>query len=150
MSIRRASVTYSIPKTCIIRRLKNPEIKMEPRNDSYKTVFTPDQEATLVRHILDLEKRFYGITAIDCRRLAFELAERLNISHPFKKEKKMAGPDWFACFKKRHDELSIRTPEATSIARAAGFNKPQVSRFFFNPGNCFKETHNWCRSNIQH
>ena len=27
-------------------------------------------------------------------------------------------------------ELSIRTPEPTSIARAAGFNRPQVQRFY--------------------
>lgn len=42
----------------------------------------------------------------------------------------MAGYDWYRCFMKRHPELSLRKPEATSIARAMGFNKVVVSQFY--------------------
>ena len=42
----------------------------------------------------------------------------------------MAGPDWLQGFLKRHPELSIRLPQATSMGRAVGFNKPQVSKFY--------------------
>ncbi len=31
---------------------------------------------------------------------------------------------------KRHPNLAIRAPEATSISRAVGFNKPQVVNFY--------------------
>ncbi|XP_030757703.1 jerky protein homolog-like [Sitophilus oryzae] len=54
----------------------------------------------------------------------------MGLKHPFNNNAKLAGSDWLAGFKKRNPQLSIRAPEATSIARAAGFNKPQVQKFF--------------------
>ena len=41
----------------------------------------------------------------------------------------MVGPDWLAAFMKRN---GLSVPEATSIARQAGFNKPSVESFFGN------------------
>lgn len=130
ISVRRASERFSIPKTCILRRKNNELMPKSPRNDHFKPVFTEQQESQLVEHILDLEKRFYGITPLDARRLAFELAENIQLNHPFNKTAKLAGNDWLSGFKNRNPQLSIRAPEPTSIARAAGFNKPQVLKFF--------------------
>jgi len=43
----------------------------------------------------------------------------------------MAGKDFFfLAFKKRNPDLALRTPEATRLMRATGFNKPQVDQFF--------------------
>ena len=42
----------------------------------------------------------------------------------------MAGKDWLSGFFSRFPDLSIRAPEATSLARAVGFNKPKVDQFF--------------------
>jgi len=33
-------------------------------------------------------------------------------------------------FKERNPDLALRTPQATSLMRATGFNKPQVDRFY--------------------
>ena len=41
-----------------------------------------------------------------------------------------ARKDWLANFLKRHPDLSIRQAEAISLARATGFNRALVGRFF--------------------
>ncbi|CAG4929569.1 unnamed protein product [Parnassius apollo] len=42
----------------------------------------------------------------------------------------MAVVNWLKSFSKRHQNLSIRKLEATSAARAMGFNKVAVSKFY--------------------
>ena len=63
--------------------------------------------------------------------LAFDYAERNNITHTFDKELKAAGLDWWSGFRLRHRSmLSIRKPEALSLARAAAMNRPAVTNYF--------------------
>ena len=88
----------------------------------YATVFSEQQEQELIQHVLDFEKSFYGMTTTEIRKLAYDLAVKNNIP--------LAGPDWLDGFRKRHPEISLRIPEATSVARAQGFNRVAVSRFF--------------------
>jgi hypothetical protein len=51
-----------------------------------------------------------------------------HIPDSWSKNKK-AGPDWFTAFIKRHQELSIRKPQPTSLARATAFNRTTVAEF---------------------
>ncbi|KAK9710364.1 CENP-B N-terminal DNA-binding domain [Popillia japonica] len=129
LTITKAAKQYGVPKTCLLRRIKSNNITA-PRNDNYKQVFTEEQEQQLVKHILDMEARFYGLTPTDIRTIAFQAAENMKISHPFNKEKRMAGVDWLYNFRKRHPNLSLGAPEPTSVARAAGFSKIEVTKFF--------------------
>ena len=41
-------------------------------------------------------------------------------------DSEIAGYDWLQGFLTRHPRLSVRQPEATSLARAAAFNKVKV------------------------
>lgn len=81
-------------------------------------------------HILEMERRLFGLTIKDTQRLAFEFAERNGIQHPFNKNTGLAGDDWIHGFFKRNKELALRKPENTSAARASGFNKSAVDKFF--------------------
>ncbi len=44
----------------------------------------------------------------------------------------LTGQDWFSSFMRRHRDLSLRTPEATSMAQTEGFNRTAVKQFFDN------------------
>ena len=50
-------------------------------------------------------------------------------------ENKMAGYDWAKLFLKRHDDISVRTLEATSMQRMACFNEHNVAAFMDNLEN---------------
>ena len=97
---------------------------------SKKRVFSDDMEYELVQYILQMQELFFGLTIMDLRRIAFELAERNGIACPFNVAKGLAGEDWVMSFLSRHPSLSVRTPEATSAARARGFNRVSVQEFF--------------------
>ncbi|KAJ4442919.1 hypothetical protein ANN_04515 [Periplaneta americana] len=70
------------------------------------------------------------LTQRSVMQLAYEIAEKNKLATRFNKETKSAGKEWFSGFMKRHPELRLRQPEATSLARASGFNRVVVGKFF--------------------
>lgn len=115
MSIKKASEVFKVPRTSIHSRLKRQGLNPVRNLGRFKPVFTEKME--LCEHIIHLEKLFYGLSTTDLRRIAFQSAEANQINHPFNKDPKLAGKDWLISFLKRQGNLSIRRPEATSIAR---------------------------------
>jgi len=73
---------------------------------------------------------FYGLTQKNLRKLAYQVASVNNIATRFNSKNEIAGKDWLYGFLKRHPELAVRVPEPTSLSRASGFNREQVTRFF--------------------
>ena len=94
------------------------------------TLFTPEQEEELYKYILSVEAKLFGFTAEEVRRIAFQLAERMQIKNRFHEDEGLAGIEWFRGFMRRHKELVLRKPEATSSARANGFNEEAVTLFY--------------------
>ena len=75
-----------------------------------------------------MESKFHGLTGYDVRLLAYQLAEENKINHRFNSG--VAGKMWLRNFLGRHPEISLRSPEPTSMARARGFNKKSVTKFY--------------------
>ncbi|ESO10016.1 hypothetical protein HELRODRAFT_167854 [Helobdella robusta] len=143
MPLKTAVKKYGVPA----RTLKRHQMAMTKfpgkiRLGHFHSIFTKDQELELVEIIKSMEKSLFGMTTTDIRKVAFEFAEKMKLSHPFKVEMKMAGIDWMYGFLKRHLTLSIRKPEAINLSRLVGFNKEQVKIFSdedFHPSNLTDE-----------
>lgn len=133
LSYKTAARNFDVPLMSLKRRCKGTNklaVNAIKKLGSKRPVFTVEQEEELVAHILDMESRMYGLTTKDVRSIAYQLADKNNIDHPFSKKTCLAGKDWLTGFRNRHPELSLRSPESTSAARARAFNRPVVTKFF--------------------
>lgn len=125
-SIKSIAIKYGIPRTTLRRHLKTGSAKK--KLGRFTTVFALQQEEELLEYVFHMDNLFFGLTKEDFLQLVFQYAEANNIPHPFKNG--TAGHDFYKGFIMRHPDLSLRRPEPTSIARARGFNRSQVYRFF--------------------
>lgn len=93
-----------------------------------------------MQYILKSSAVYYGLSIVELRSLAYEYAKKIEIDYPSTwNEKRMAGWDWYYSFMKRHRNLSLRTPEQTSLARAKAFSKANVNTFFANLNSVLTE-----------
>ncbi|XP_039279002.1 uncharacterized protein LOC120350338 [Nilaparvata lugens] len=133
MPFATAAKWFNVPRNTLKRRVLDKNVyavEIKKVLGKYRNVFSEEQEQELCEYIIDMERRFYGLTQNELRCAAYSLAEKNKILHTFNHEKKMADKDWVAGFKKRHPSISLRTPAAASLARAQGFNKVNVCKFF--------------------
>lgn len=97
----------------------------------FAQVFTREEEEALEEYMLHASDIYFGITSVGARELAFQIAKSMNKRVPKNWDvNSMAGKDWFLGFLQRHPKLSMRKPEATSLARASAFNRSNVALFF--------------------
>jgi DDE superfamily endonuclease len=96
-----------------------------------RQIFSKDEESQLADYLKTGSAIYFGLSPSEVRKLAFECATVYKKKVPEKwNNDGMAGVDWFAGFLKRNPTISVRTPEATSLARSASFNKPNVAGYF--------------------
>lgn len=121
---------YKVPKATLKRRIDdtNKNVHGSEKKFGRAADLPPELEGEIVTHVLELERRLFGITRSDLRKLAYDVAEANGIRHRLKNGQ--AGNKWYYCFMSRHKELSLRQPERTSSARALGFTKEKVKLFF--------------------
>lgn len=69
--IRKASRDHGIPRSTLLRRLSvNPDVGKITLGGK---PILGKMEAQLVTHILEMEKGLYGLTAIDVRKIAYQV-----------------------------------------------------------------------------
>lgn len=132
MGYLRAAKRFGVPKGTLERYVKKDghakdlvQVRM-----GRQPALPIDLEAELESYCEEMDRRFYGLRLKDIKYMAFQLAIKNNLKHPFSVTKASAGKKWLRGFLKRHPTLSIRTPEAVSAARIKGFNPAAVANFF--------------------
>ena len=158
-SLRGVSLTYNIDKMTLHRYCKRVKAAMANRstvsvNDTTtsnatlvlgiptvvsgyckpRQVFSDNTEKDLVGYSVEAAKMFFGLSPKEVRKLAYQYAISLSLDVPGNWSKQLsAGEDWFSGFMRRHrSEVSVRTPEATSLSIASSFNRINVDLFFDN------------------
>lgn len=151
MGYYKAAKQFDVPQTTLERKVKAARSVLNETSDGNLPtpikvplgprlpVFSKSEENELCSYLLEMEERLYGLTIKDLKSLVYQLAIKNNKPNPFNTEKEEAGREWINGFLKRHPELSIRKPENTSAARASGFNKVAVEKFFNFLGNVYDE-----------
>jgi len=104
---------------------------------SHRQVLTKIMEDSLAEYVKKAAKIFHGITIIDLRKLAYQIALANKVTNiPLSwTEHEMAGSDWVRGFLIRNNTISLRTAEATSIQRMVNFNQHNVKAFMDNLEN---------------
>ncbi|XP_061108869.1 uncharacterized protein LOC133135689 [Conger conger] len=140
-SVRAVAKTFEICHVTLQRYIRKvKELKETGSMDtssihvgyrSHKQVFQPIQEAELLAYLTEVSGVHCGLSSIEVRRFAFQLAKHNQLKYPEAWDvKEMAGKDWFTSFMKRNPMFPIKNSPATG--QAIGFNRENVSNFFKN------------------
>lgn len=133
MGYLKASKYFQIPKRSLERYVKDKNRTPEELVGvclGRKPVLSKELENQLVNYCIGMEERFYALRSKDIRSLAFQLALRNGLKHPFNINISSAGKKWLRAFLKRHPVLSMRTPQGISAARVKAFTPENVAKFF--------------------
>ena len=95
-------------------------------------IFAPHMVRDLSDHVKQTAKMFHGLSKEKVLQLAytFAIANSIRVQSSWTVNKK-AGQDFWLSSKETNG-LAIRSPEATSLARASAFNQHRVGEFYEN------------------
>ncbi|KAE8743266.1 hypothetical protein FOCC_FOCC011146 [Frankliniella occidentalis] len=137
LSLRIAAERFNVKHQTLYKKYKenkdSPDINLEDLKKGFATrrLFTDEQETSLAEYVLILAQMGLGLSVEQTCQLAYEFAVINKIEMPKNwKNNECGGREWFRCFLRRHPNLSIRKPEACSVARASSFNKTNMDSFF--------------------
>ena len=115
---------------CIRYRSNGGDGNMRTGYFNAQSVLSIDEEQLLVDYVQRAAALYYGLNTMEMRRLAYDYANKLEKKMPNSwASNEKAVVDWLTGFLKRHREIALRTPEATSLRRAMNFNRANVALF---------------------
>ena len=127
MSIRQASNHFGIPKSTLGDRISGRV--EEGATPGKKPVLPVEVESAIADKIKEAGKMGFGITRAQlCFKVA-RLVSSMKLSTPFRNG--VPGKDWVDGFRRRHPDVSLRTPTPLNNVRARMLN-PEVTRRYFN------------------
>jgi hypothetical protein len=131
--LREASRLYNIPVETLRRRVTGVvDILCKP---GPSTVLTSEEEDRLVVYAIEMADRGFGLTPDDLMKLAYTIADKSGRPHPFRNG--IAGRGWLEGFRKRHREISLRSPQSLSFCRAVMASKSTVEDLFTKLGGIY-------------
>lgn len=85
MGYKTAAVRYHVPRATLKDYVKSELSAEECVKQTFgrKPTLSPALEKLLVQYCLEMEKSYYGMTLSYLPRMAYELAIRNNLPHPF-------------------------------------------------------------------
>lgn len=104
---KRTSLSFNVPQSTLERRVKEACYYMCQINKNWKLRWS----------FTEREERLFILTTYNLRKLAYQWAQKINKTHYFSNNKEIADKDWLYGFLKCNSGLSIRKPEATSVAQ---------------------------------
>ena len=95
-------------------------------------VFSAEEEKLLASYTIKIAKMFYGLSKKEFRKLAYRYAiacHSKSIPQAWTK-KEEATHDWYYIYMVCHPELTLKSPEGMTNARAIAFDRTTVNAFF--------------------
>ena len=126
MGVREAARLYNLPYETLRRRVVET-VGLECRPGP-PTVLTQHEEAELTSYCVKMADMGFGLSRTDVMVVAFKIADSSGRKHPFTEG--AAGRAWFDGFRSRHPQLTLRSTQTLSRARASCANREVVSDFF--------------------
>lgn len=136
LSVRKASVTYGIPKTTLLDRLSG-RIDIDVVKPGTSPLFSQEQEALLARHLQTMSEVGYGYSRQETINLASDYAVSLGLrdrAHPLTDR-------WLYKFLCRWPELNVKKPRSLEVARAKCATREAVDTYFDSLNNILVKYH---------
>ncbi|XP_077527244.1 uncharacterized protein LOC144138711 [Haemaphysalis longicornis] len=126
MTTRAASIQFGVPRGTLRDRLRKNVTSGQRPHLGRKYALGSDFERELRDFVVELQRNSLSVDTVTLRKLAFDIAEKNGLKHPFSAKAKRAGKDWCQGFLRRHPELNLRRPDSVTMAKMMGLSEAKM------------------------